>query len=114
MIGFYSWRDVKSSRKDRRCDECGHPISVGDPYRYSAMKSEGEFYTLSCHADCQSWASALMCSDDGRGFLRDSDPDDEYELEEDVRANPPPPAVYARLPAAWKLAVDRILKDPTP
>lgn len=111
-MSFYSARHVKASRKARRCDDCGHMINIGEPYVASAAHYEGEFWTGQAHEDCQSWANRVMCCDEGRGLLCDSDPTDEYELDEAVLANPPPPAVYARLSPTWRAAVDRVLGGP--
>ena len=117
-MSFSSIRDIKASRKARVCEECRHPINIGDPYTSYAGMYEGEFYNGDAHTDCLKWANRVMCMDDGRGCIIDSDPADEGEdeLDEAVRANPPPAAVYARLPARWRTAIDAILgpAPPTP
>ena len=115
-MSFWRTKDVKHSQKVRLCEECGHTIEIGDPYRYCACYDDdiGEFYSYCVHAECQIWASNVMNSDEGRGFLRNSDPSEEYELAEAVIAHPPSETVRSRLPAAWLKAVDAILMTGRP
>ena len=108
-MSFYCTREVKASKRRRSCEECGFPILIGEPYRKYAQHFEGEFYSGDVHGDCQDWAGRVMCCDDGRGLLCDSDPADEFELEDNVKANPPSCVVFLRLPAQWKAAVRAIL-----
>jgi hypothetical protein len=113
-VSFYSTRNVRAARKHRICDECGHEIEVGEPYRAGAQNHDGEFETWSAHLECVRWANLVIQDDDGRPFLRDADPADEYDLKESVLANRPSPELLARLPARWRKAVDDILKDAPP
>lgn len=73
-MSFTKIRDVKSSKKVRVCEDCGHAIQIGEPYRYYAGMFDGEFYAGEAHADCQIWASQVMCCDEGRGSLKNGDP----------------------------------------
>ena len=113
MSEFFHFRDRKSSSRKRLCAECRKVINVGDPYRSCAGNYEGEFWTMDVHADCQIWANAVIYDDgDGRGFLADEDPSDDYEPEElaqRIRANPPPEAVRARLNRSWSAFVEAAL-----
>lgn len=108
---FLSERHVKAARKAHVCDECGHPIPVGEPYTSWSCMYEGEFQTGEAHAECIAWANAVLNHDDGRAFLCDADPADEWEDEfiPAVRVNPPSELMRTRLPARWLTAVDRIL-----
>jgi hypothetical protein len=108
MGDFFKVAEIKSSRRNRICEECGHPIPKGQPYRSYAQSFDGDFFTGATHGSCTDWANRVMCMDDGRGFLRDGDPSDEYELKEAVLAHPPSAEVRARLPAAWLNAVEEI------
>jgi hypothetical protein len=109
-MSFFSSRNVKASRKVRVCEECGLAIAIGEPYRKWAQLFDGDFYNGVAHGDCQDWANRVMCNDEGRSTLADSDPADELdELAESLAAYPPPAAVYERLPPLWREAVDRIL-----
>ena len=115
MSEFLTVRHVKHARKQYRCDDCGHPICVGEHYRYWCEKQEGEVMDAHVHEECAAWANAVMNTDEGRCFLEDADPSDEWEDEfpDAVRANPPSDIVRSRLPLRWLVAVDKIL-EPKP
>ena len=117
MSEFYNVRERKSSRKKRICAECRRVINPGDPYRACSGKTEGEFWTMVVHPECQIWASAVIYDGgDGRGLLADEDPAydwDPEELAERIRENPPSEALRQRLPARWLRAVDAALAKAT-
>lgn len=109
-VEFWRARDVKSARKARICDECGHPIEVGTAYRSCAYMNDGEFETQNVHVECQTFANFVMEHDDGRQFLRDSHPDDECcpeEIPERIHNyGPVSDSLRARLPEAWRKRVE--------
>lgn len=114
-MSFAQTRHVKASRKARSCDHCCQPIEIGSPYRYVAWHDEdcglGDCHV---HEECHAFVWAYTCTDEGFSFLCDLDPSEEYELADDIKAKPPTAAMLARLPPAWRMAVDAILADAEP
>ncbi len=51
-MSFYKRRDVKASRRDRRCDWCSRWILAGTPYAYMAGTSDGDFFSLGYCPTC--------------------------------------------------------------
>jgi hypothetical protein len=110
-MSFSRSRQIKASRKERRCDHCRQTIGVGEPYLYICWHEEGELGDCHVHSECHAFVTAYTCTDDGFSFLDDFDPSDEYELAEDILAKPPTPEMLARLPPRWREAVDEILAN---
>lgn len=68
--------DVRSARKAHRCDECGRPIEVGEPYEYVFGTWDGGtawYHTcpecrslqqwVQAHVPCFCWAYTAMLQD---------------------------------------------------
>lgn len=73
MTEFSSQR-VVTAKKQHVCDNCGHPINIGESYTYYVSKSDGIFWQAHSHNDCaKAWADyATEYGDfDGVGFLID-------------------------------------------
>jgi hypothetical protein len=113
MSGYSTSRDVTAARIEHRCDHCEQPILVGEPYRYLAFDCEGEFADAHVHHECHRFCLTYTCTDEGWYPLCQSDPSDEFELAEQILAEPPAADMIDRLPPKWREAVRQIL-DPPP
>lgn len=56
---FFSDRDVKSARKEHRCDECQRMIRPGEPYYFATGKYDGYVESYHVCAHCRA-ASAWL------------------------------------------------------
>jgi hypothetical protein len=49
---FHSSKDIKSTRKENLCGQCGSKIPCGSQAKYSFGKYEGETYSVYTHVEC--------------------------------------------------------------
>ena len=49
---FFRESDIKKSRKEYKCEECGEVISAGSPYRYECGSWEGKFQVFRTCKSC--------------------------------------------------------------
>lgn len=59
MSDFYRRRDVKASRRDRRCDDCCKWILKGSPYHYLTGVSDRDFHVLGYCPECMAQSDEL-------------------------------------------------------
>lgn len=52
-VSFYSERTIKSVRKARVCNGCGHRIEVGETALGCAGHYDGDFWAAAYHHDCR-------------------------------------------------------------
>ena len=53
MTDFWTTTNIKATRKQHRCEWCGHTISVGHPAIRSSGVFDGEFQSRIAHTDCE-------------------------------------------------------------
>ena len=59
---FYKEEDILAARKCYVCCECGRKINVGDRYKKSVIKWNGEFRTFKTCVDCVSIINEFFCN----------------------------------------------------
>ena len=53
---------IRTSRKDRKCSECGMPIVRGQRYQWAQGRTEGEFWGYATCLICDEIAEAFFCN----------------------------------------------------
>lgn len=85
---FYRSVDVKSARKEFRCDECGHPIRPRDSYERVTAKWDGgiaTFITCKHCVELRNWAKiSVPCFCWAHGSLLDDIKDMVEQVRHDV------------------------------
>lgn len=78
MHEFFGLRDVKATRKEHHCEQCGHSIPAGSACHYAAGKAEGDMHYYYEHNECRAAWVALrelrgLYWDEDLEFLNDAD-----------------------------------------